>query len=228
PIPRVNQKGLCERDLTPKEGYYVFQSYWAKTPMVRVYGHSWPVRWGAPGEAKMVKVYSNCAAVELFVNGESAGTRRRDSQDFPAAGLRWLVPFREGENELRAVARPDGDGRELSDRVTFQYQTTPWGKPARLLLEVDEINGGDVAVVHARLVDDQGVRCLDARDVVRFGLAGDGRLLDNLGTNRGARQVELRNGRAQIAVALGGGVSTVSVSAPGLPTAFVTVGARPR
>jgi len=30
PLPRVNQKGLIERDLTPKEGYYVFQSYWAE------------------------------------------------------------------------------------------------------------------------------------------------------------------------------------------------------
>ena len=34
PIPYVNQKGLVERDLTKKEGYYVFQSYWATKPMV--------------------------------------------------------------------------------------------------------------------------------------------------------------------------------------------------
>ena len=28
PVPYVNQKGVVERDLTPKEAYYVFQSYW--------------------------------------------------------------------------------------------------------------------------------------------------------------------------------------------------------
>ena len=49
PIPRVNQKGLLARDMTPKEGYFVFQSYWATKPMVHVYGHDWPVRWGRPG-----------------------------------------------------------------------------------------------------------------------------------------------------------------------------------
>ena len=30
PIPYVNQKGVVQRDGTPKESYYVFQSYWAK------------------------------------------------------------------------------------------------------------------------------------------------------------------------------------------------------
>jgi beta-galactosidase len=31
PIPHVNEKGLLERDMTLKEGYYVFQSYWAES-----------------------------------------------------------------------------------------------------------------------------------------------------------------------------------------------------
>ncbi len=67
PIPYVNQKGLLERDMTLKEGYYVFQSYWAEKPMIHIYGHSWPTRWGEPGESKLVKVYSNCEVVELLV-----------------------------------------------------------------------------------------------------------------------------------------------------------------
>jgi beta-galactosidase len=220
PVPRVNQKGVVERDLTPKESYYVFQSYWARKPMVHLYGHSWPIRWGDRDEQKMVKVYSNCRQVELFVNGKSAGKRERKSQDFPAAGLRWMVRFREGDNELRAVAR-QGDS-EVVDKITFKYQTAKWDKPARLVLETSKIEG-DVAVVEARLLDKKGVRCLDARNLVRFGLAGDGRLLDNLGTNRGSRQLELYNGRAQISVALGGGESTISVSSKGVTTAFLAL-----
>src|SRR4029077_20283215 len=43
PVPRMNQKGVVERDLTPKESYYVFQSYWTQKPMARVYGHTWPI-----------------------------------------------------------------------------------------------------------------------------------------------------------------------------------------
>ena len=75
PVPRVNQKGVVERDLTPKEAYYVFQSYWTEKPMARLYGHSWPIRWGARGEAKMVKVYSNCPSAELFATEMRAAFR---------------------------------------------------------------------------------------------------------------------------------------------------------
>ena len=221
PVPRVNQKGVVERDLTIKEAYYVFQSYWAEKPMLHIYGHSWPVRWGKLGEAKMVKVYSNCAEVELFHNGISLGARRRDSQDFPAAGLRWQVKFAEGPNRLRAVGRRGG--AEVSDEITQLYETRAWGKPARLVLE-EVAREGDTVTVQARALDASGVPCHDTRAVVRFGLTGDGRLLDNLGTSTGARKLELYNGRALIGVRrAGGGASVVSVSSEGLPTALLTL-----
>ena len=86
PVPYVNQKGVVERDFTKKEAFYIFQSYWTTTPMVHLYGHSWPVRWGEEGEEKMVKVYSNCDEAELFVNGKSYGIRKRDSQKLPCCG----------------------------------------------------------------------------------------------------------------------------------------------
>jgi beta-galactosidase len=221
PVPRMNQKGLVERDLTPKEGYYVFQSYWSTKPMLRLYGHSWRTRWGGRGEKKMVKVYSNCPSAELFLNGVSQGTRQRKSADFPAAGLRWLVPLRPGENRLKVVASKDGT--TVTDEVVWGYETRKWGPPARLTLR-PAARAADQVTVEARLFDAAGVPCLDSRAVVRFDLAGDGRLIDNLGTSRGARQLELYNGRATIAVRLAGGRSTVSVASKGLPTAFLTVG----
>ena len=216
PVPRVNQKGLVERDFTLKEGYFVFQSYWAERPMVHIYGHTWPVRWGEPDEAKLVKVYSNCEAVELFVNGVSAGLKKRNSQDFPAAGLRWLVKFRAGENVIRAV------GKNVSDEIRFVYQTDKWEKPAKLVFEQIKTDG-DVVTVEAKLLDAKGVLCLDARNVVRFGLAGDGRLIDNLGTSTTARKVELYNARAQISFQ-SRGKSVISISSEGLPTAFLNHG----
>jgi len=211
PVPRVNQKGLVERDFTLKEGYFVFQSYWAAHSMVHIYGHSWPVRWGERDEEKLVKVYSNCPAVELFVNGRSAGVKKRDSQDFPAAGLRWLVKFREGENVLRAVGN-----KEIADEIKFVYQTEKWDKPAKLLLA--ETKDG----VEVKLIDAKGVQCLDARHFVRFALAGDGDLIDNLGTSTTARKVQLYNGRAQISVKRSGKL-VISVSSEGLPTAFLSI-----
>jgi beta-galactosidase len=71
-------------------------------------------------------------------------------------------------------------------------------------------------------VDAKDVLCLDARNVVQFGLAGDGRLIDNLGTSTSARKVELYNGRAQISLQRKGR-SVVSVSSDGLPTAFLSM-----
>ena len=216
PVPRVNQKGLVERDFTLKEGYFVFQSYWAEQPMVHIYGHSWPVRWGDRGEAKLVKVYSNCTSVELFVNGESVGVKQRNSQNFPAAGLRWLVRFKEGENVVRAVGKS-----EIIDELKFVYQTEKWGKPAKLVLE--ELRAADnVSTVQVTALDAKDVLCLDARNVVRFALAGDGRLIDNLGTSITSRKVELYNGRAMISVTRKG-KSVVSVSSEGLPTAFLNI-----
>lgn len=220
PIPCVNEKGLAERDLTPKEGYYVFQSYWASRPMVRLYAHTWPVRWGREGEAKLVKVYSNCREVELFVNGQSAGVKDRDSQDFPAAGLRWNVPLRDGRNTLRAIGRQDG--ATVSDEITFDYQTTPWTAPARLTLQEVQRQGDEITI-EARAFDRSGAWCLDATNIVRFGLAGDGQLLDNLGTDRGARVVQLANGRAWISARLDG-PAVASVSASGLDPVFLPLG----
>jgi beta-galactosidase len=220
PVPRMNQKGVVERDLTPKEGYYVFQSYWSEKPMAHIYGHTWPVRWGAAGEPKMVKVYSNCASAELFLNGKSCGVRQRNSQDFPCAGLRWMTPFQAGENHLRVVA---GKGAvEVTDEIRFRYQTEKWDKPAKLAI-LETARQGNVVTVEVRLSDARGVLCLDARNAVRFAIAGDGELLQNLGTSTGSRQVELYNGRALIRVRMKNGQAAVSVSAEKLPAALVTI-----
>lgn len=220
PIPHVNQKGLMERDLKPKEGYYVFQSYWSEKPMIHIYGHSWPIRWGEEGELKLVKVYSNCETAELFLNGVSQATNKRRASDFPAAGLHWLVKFRPGENHLRAVGRRSG--MSVEDEVILQYQAEAWGPAQRI--ELREVGkDGEKVRVEARLVDANGRQCLGARDRIRFGLTGDGVLLDNLGTVRGSRSVELCNGRAEISLATNRGKSVVSARIPPVPTAFLTV-----
>jgi len=220
PVPHVNEKGLIERDMTPKEGYYVFQSYWSKSPMIHLYGHSWPAHWGEPDELKLVKVYSNCETAELFVNGVSQGAKKRNSQDFPAAGLHWLVKFKPGENLLKAAGHAKTG--TVEDTLLFQYQTDKWGPAARIELREIARAGGRVKV-EARLLDGKNILCLDARDRVWFGLTGDGTLLDNTGTSTGSRSVELYNGRAEISLLRNDGSSAVSVRCRSLTTAFLTV-----
>lgn len=218
PVPYMNQKGVVERDLTPKESYYVFQSYWTENPMVYIYGHSWPVRWGEPGEKKLVRVYSNCSEVELFVNGESQGLKKRDTQLFPAAGLSWEVEMKEGVNQFKAVAKK---GRVLvEDELVQEYQTQEWGIPAVVEAQVVEAEE-DHVWVEVQFKDANGVRCLDARDYIYFDLTGDGLMLDNLGTSSGSRTVQATNGRARIKVHLQGGESVMAVKSDALKTVFV-------
>lgn len=218
PIPYVNQKGVVERDQTPKESYYVFQSYWASTPMARIYSHSWPVRWGDEGEPKMVKVYSNCPQAELFLNGASMGVKKRDSQDFPAAGLRWNVVFKKGENHLKVLAKKGK--MEVTDEVSFNYQTDKWGKPFKMMLEKIAQDGA-VATIQAKFLDKKGVLCLDAKNYIEFFAAGDGELIENLGTSSGSRLVQAYNGRAIIRVKVTGSNCIAGVKSDGMETVMI-------
>ena len=218
-IPGVNQKGVVERDLKKKESYYVFQSYWAEKPMAHIYGHSWPIRGGARGKKRTVRVYSNCDHAELFLNCKSLGTMQRDSQNFPAAGLRWEVEFAPGPNNLRVIATR---GKvTVSDEIDQFYQVEPWGTPVELkLVEKSRRNG--IVTVQATLLDAKGVQCLDGAHLVRFSLAEAGSLIDNLGTTRGSRAVQLANGRAEISL-LYGGPCRITATSDGLPAADLSV-----
>jgi beta-galactosidase len=218
PVPYMNQKGVVERDLTKKEVFYVYQSYWTDKPMIHIYGHSWPVRWGNKGEEKMIKVYSNCEEAELFLNGKSLGTKKRNSQDFPAAGLRWNTPLNEGSNNVKVIAKK-GKLR-VEDEITFQYQTAKWEKPSKLTItKLAEEN--NIATVEVKLLDDNNIQCLDASNWIYFGLIGDGALIDNQGTSTGSRKVQAYNGRAIIRIQTNSGKNVISAKVEGAETVFI-------
>jgi beta-galactosidase len=150
----------------------------------------------------------------------TGAVKKRNSQDFPAAGLRWHVKLKPGKNHLRVVAHKGA--ATVSDEINLEYQVEKWEPPAQL--ELKEIaRPGDTVTIQAIVRDAKGVACLDSRSLVRFALDGDGTLLDNLGTSKGSRVLELYNGRAVISLMRNGGKSVVSVSSKGLPTAFLTI-----
>ena len=145
------------------------------------------------------------------------GIRKRNSQDFPAAGLRWNVVYSEGENTLKVIAKKGKT--TVTDEIKQGYQSAKWGKPAQMTLtKIAQM--GDVATIEVKLLDVNKIMCLDAKNVVSFGLTGDGKLIDNLGTASGSRVVELQNGRAIIRVHLNGGKSIASVKSDKIPTTF--------
>jgi beta-galactosidase len=91
---------------------------------------------------------------------------------------------------------PHGE-QPVTDEIRFRYQTQKWDRPAKFVIEETGRDGGMVTL-RARLLDGKGVQCLDARNGVRFAIAGDGELMQNMGTSTGSRQVELYHGRAII------------------------------
>ncbi|MCB0616893.1 MAG: glycoside hydrolase family 2 protein, partial [Phaeodactylibacter sp.] len=128
-IPYVNQKGLANRDGTPKDAYYVFKSYWSDVPFTYIESHTWTERSGPENKSRQLCVFSNCDEVELFHQGVSMGTRKRILGDFPANNLRWDIEFREGVNQLIAVGYQDRE-TVAQDSLLVQYTFRRHGAPA--------------------------------------------------------------------------------------------------
>jgi beta-galactosidase len=154
------------------------------------------------------------------MNGVSQGIRKRDSQDFPAAGLRWNVVYKKGNNQIKVVAQK---GKTiLTDEISQEYQTEKWGEVAKIGLKIEPVNDKEALVV-AQLYDENGVRCLDSRDFVEFDLTGDDQLVVNQGTVTGSKKIQARNGRAEIRVVLQKKNSVVSVKTAKARTEFISI-----
>ena len=84
----VNQKGVVERDLTKKESYFVFQSYWAEKPMVHIYGHTLAGPLGQRGRAAHVKRVLQLRPRRVVSQRQIAGD---DGARQPELSRRWTA-----------------------------------------------------------------------------------------------------------------------------------------
>jgi beta-galactosidase len=181
---RSSYFGIVDLAGFPKDRYYLYQSVWTKEPMVHVLPHwNWE---GREGQDIPVMVYTNAAAVELFLNGRSLGRKARfsepvvlpvgkrifESQSFSSKyRLLWKVPYASGA--LRAVAY-DAAGKAVA---TDERRTA--GPPARISLAPDRdriaADGRDLSYVTVRIEDEDGNLCPLAENEVRFQVEGAGR-----------------------------------------------------
>jgi len=97
--PGRNDKGLVTYDRkTKKDAFYFYKANWSDDPFVYITDRRFTPRSTAAGD---IKIYSNCASVELFLNGKSLGVQTGDELHrfiWPA------VTLSNGSNELRAVS----------------------------------------------------------------------------------------------------------------------------
>ena len=202
PLPYVNQKGLVDRAGAPKDAYYVFASYWSPSPMCYIESHTWSVRYG-PKEGRPVKVFCNTHSAELFLNGVSLGSLERNPGHYPAHGLVWLVPFREGDNQLDVVGF-DAERQEIArDAMGLTYHVGTPGRFEAVVLTAKKGADGETLIV-AEALDKQGRRAIDFNERAYFSvLQGDGQLLENQGTYSGSSMLDMASGFGNIAFKTG-------------------------
>lgn len=142
----VTRYGIMDLCGFPKDSYYYYQAEWTHQPVLHLLPH-WNLDC-ANGESVDVWAYTNCAEVELWLNGVTFGRLARK----PYRKLTWEVPFAAGT--LEAVGY-DAKGNEI---VRNEIETT--GVAVALKLEIAhqgvEADGQIVAVVNVSAEDSVG------------------------------------------------------------------------
>ncbi len=172
-----------------KDAFYFYQSIWTEKPMLHLLPHwNWPDR---VGQVVPVVAYTNCAVVELFLNGRSLGAK---AKEFPAQGtaggwnsyalpqiqsttsdlqLVWDIPYEPGE--LKAV------GYDRTGAIVANAQVQTAGAAATLELTVDRAalaaDAHDVAHVTVRALDANGGFVPLAGNQIVFEISGPGKLI---------------------------------------------------
>lgn len=181
---RSSYFGLVDLAGFPKDVYYLYQSAWRKDlDVLHVFPH-W--NWEEGQTVDIWTYYNNADCVELFVNGQSAGVRRKLSYEEVESGKKaegdslsmsseyhccWRVPFYPGE--IKVVAYKDG-------KAVREKTVATASEPASLRLGVDKTSltadGSEMVFVTVEVVDDNGNLCPWADNDIEFQVLGPGEI----------------------------------------------------
>ncbi len=161
--------GQADTACFPKDSYYSYQAMWTDAPMIHI-GMIWD--WNE-GQLIDVPVMTNCASVELFLNGRSLGRKKVDRQDWQTSLPRWQAPYEKGTLLARAY--------DKNGNVLCEEEKRTCGEPGKIILSCEEkelsAGCGDMAFVTVTAADEQGVMVENAVNRVRVTLEGPGVLL---------------------------------------------------
>ena len=161
-----SQYGVIDTCGFPKDSFFYYQSWWTGKPVLHLFPHwNWP---GYEGKEIAVWVYSNLDRVELFVNGESQGTKevKKDSH------VAWLVKYAPGSVEARGYK---GDKQAMTTR----RDTTGPASLLALRPNRDSISadGEDVAMFAVEVQDANGRAVPITDNRVTFRISGPAQLI---------------------------------------------------
>jgi beta-galactosidase len=166
PWPAISSYfGIIDLAGFPKDAYYFYQSEWTNEPVLHIFPYwNWK-----PGEKVDVVAYFNHAdEVELFLNGRSQGTKRKENGDMHVF---WRLPFEPGV--LKAVSRKNG-------HVVLTREVRTAEAPAQIVLVPDrqtiKADGTDLSFVTVKVVDKNGTVVPMADNLIKFDVTGPGRI----------------------------------------------------
>ncbi|MBQ6549524.1 MAG: DUF4982 domain-containing protein [Prevotella sp.] len=184
---RSSYFGIIDLAGFPKDSYYMYQSEWTEKPMLHLFPH-W--NWVSGDYIDMWCYYNGADEVELFVNGESQGVRKKAEHQSEGwkPGLcteyhvGWRVTFDPGE--VKAVSRKNG-------KVVCEQVIKTAGAPDHIRLSID-YKGKETTFITAEVVDKDGNLCPWAEDQIYFIYEGEGKVI---GTDNGC-QTSMENFKA--------------------------------
>lgn len=119
--------------------------------------------------------FNNADEVELFLNGESLGTKVPENGSYH---VMWRVPFTPGS--LEAVSRKDG--KEVK-RTVVKTASEPYAVRLSADRNALDADGEDLSYITAEIVDKDGNICPHADNEIYFEVDGVGR---NVGVDNGS------------------------------------------
>ena len=154
--------GIVDTCGFPKDIYFMYQSMWDSRPMIHMLPH-----WTHESGNIDVWLYSNCASVELFLNGVSLG-KKALSQRGPKNQYAYTVAYAAGTIVANGY---DAAGNLIAQDI--QYTA---GAPAKLALSSDKtaVNtaSDDLVYITCDVLDKNGTLCPNADNSVVFTVVG--------------------------------------------------------
>jgi beta-galactosidase len=158
---RSSYFGIIDLAGFPKDVYYMYQSEWTDKPVLHILPH-W--NWKSGQTVDVWAYYNHADEVELFLNGQSLGTKKKEGDDLH---VMWHVKYEPGI--LKAVSRKDG-------KVVLTREMHTAGTPAKIQLIADrrliKADGKDLSFITVKILDKDGNVVPDADNLVNFKISG--------------------------------------------------------
>ena len=163
---RSSYSGIVDLAGFPKDVYYMFQGEWTNKDVLHVFPH-W--NWEEGQEVDVWAYYNNADEVELFLNGESLGSKSKQEDDLHVC---WQLNFQPGT--LKAVSRKNGN-------VVLEKEIKTAGEASKieLILDKDKIINDcyDLVYVTVNMLDSKGNFVPKADNLIHFEIEGGGKIV---------------------------------------------------